>query len=121
VFEPGWILAVVAMVSLVMSFGTGVYTWHVSRNRSQRKETDNLRRLVEDNNERRRKAEGELQDKFTRLETEFNHLPNQSQVSEMRDSINKVSGVVDGMRELLGNLGRGIERIDNHLMSRDGK
>lgn len=118
--EPSWIVALVAVGGFVMSVANAVFTWHSNKNRAQRAEIEALKKDLTERDERRRKDVGELRDRVTEVETVIKHLPNQSQIGEVYDSINGVGREVSALGATLKAVSTQVARVETYLLN-EGK
>ncbi|MDO8838005.1 MAG: DUF2730 family protein [Parvibaculum sp.] len=113
--EPGWVIAAVATINLVLAISSIVFTWYSNQNRAQRAEIQALEKLFADRDERRRKDIGEQRDRITKVEADVEHLPNKEHLGDVYESINGVGQKVAAMEATLNAVGAQVSRIDDYL------
>lgn len=107
-------------IAVAVSIASFAYAWHSAKDRAQKAEIDAVKKDFTDRDERRRKDVGELRDRVTEVETIIKHLPNQSQIGEVYDSINGVGREVSALGATLKAVSTQVARVETYLLN-EGK
>lgn len=117
---PSEVIAVVAVVNVLLTIGSIVFTWYTNLNRAQRAEIEALEKVFADRDERRRADINDLRDRITTAEANIEHLPNNQHLGDVYDKVNGVARDVSSMGATLTAMGAQVARIETYLMN-EGK